>query len=657
MQEAENVYSHEEVVASDHEHWGICGIQDIVSSPLKLLIFDVDIHKAPDNFDGEHITVTTDDTPLIKSQSGGAHTYAAIRADEAGQESDFSVTTYIPFDIDIRGSYVKHHVVAPNDIPGVETDYEIKEDSRINIVEPADACEFVRYVPDLDDVDNSIALLEHNPDGGGYDGGIAIDRDVEPPEEMPTCYHRGLQVRHANPDDPDANTHKVNVLTALCGLAAGYSIDDMVEHFVDDFPPGPNADEEETRYQLKHIAEKVDGGDYSPPAISTLREYGILEDGETCNCDIAYHGGTPVTRGMTSKAAADGGVAADEGGSSGPGPTSPDGSRYEYDIEHPVYEVLPPDEGDVELHIIPINGTTVGVEVTQNGQVEYSEVLDPGFWNSRTLRGRIASETANTLTGVDHSEVKQSVKDALTQVGIDERENSEEFEEAMRTERERTLRDRTERVICHPTGDSAEWVVTMIPPEESPVTEPRELSFDEGDFNDSNAGAFRNAHLAKFFVKVEIDHEEWSNLTNYWLEQQVTDDYEPDLELDAAVDKFVDWVENLRIWADEGGFSWSSLHGYYAEDYHEEEDAVLVSGQKVADWRDQENIDPQLNLSKELRKRGIMLTSTAREEINGKRWRVWPVAADATPHTPETAHTVDSEDQDEDEEDRPEGLR
>lgn len=329
--------------------------------------------------------------------------------------------------------------------------------------------------------------------------------------------------------------------------------------------------------------------------------------------------------------------------------------RYDYNLEHPVYTILDPDEGDVEMHIIPIDGTSAGIEITQNGHVEYSEMLDRGFWNSRTIRGRVASEAANTLTGVDQGTLKQGIKDALTRVGVDEREDAETFDEKMRSEREQSLRDRTERVICHPRADNAEWVVTIAPPDESPVTEPQKLSFDQGDFVDQNAGTFKSAHLAKFFAKAELDHEEWDGLTDYWLEQQVTDDYEPDHELDAAVDKLVDWVSNLRVWADEEGFSWSSLHGYYAEDYHDGKDAVLVSGQKVVDWREGENVDPQTNLSKELRDRGVMLTATTKEKIAGKRRRVWPISAEATDHTPETAHHVDGGDGSNDE--RPEGLR
>lgn len=643
--EALNVYTHDQVVDSTHDHWGIVGIRTDAGDRVKLLIFDIDIHKAPDDFDPDHVRISDDKVPLVKSQSGGFHVYTAVRSGgEHGSESDFSTTTYLPFHIDIRGNYVKHHVVAPTEIPGVDTDYSLVNDTVIRTVEPSDACEYVWYAADVDaDPEDTQALIDHDPETGIGAGGFRFDPDTEPPEDLPTCYARGLQLRAENPDD-HPNTHKVNTLTALCGLWLRYDTDEIIEHFVEEYPPGDDLDREETEYQLGKLGEKVAADRLAPPACATLRDYGILDDGKTCDCEI-HAGADGATRWSTA-------TTNDE---SEQGDGAEDGDLIL------TYEILPEDEGDVELQLVPIDGTSVAVELRQNGHVEYSEVRDRGFWHSSTVRDRIASEAAKSLTGVEQDAVKRGVKDAITKVGIDEREEPEAFEDAMRSDREQALRDRTERVVCHPAADSAEWVVLMAPPEESEVDEPRELSFSEGDFNDANAGALRNFHLATFYEKVDLDHEEWSNLTDYWLSIQKTTEYEPDLQLDAAVEKFLDWVENLRVWADEDGFSWSNLHGYYAEDYHNGADAVLVSGQKVADWRNHERVDPQLDLSKELRERDIMLRSTTRERINGKRRRVWPIAADATDHSPETARQVDDgeggDNESESSGDRPEGLR
>jgi len=248
---------------------------------MTTLIFDLDIHKSetPEEF-GERVDVP-EDTALVKSQSGGFHVYFTVHGDRGDlKESDFEMTADVDWDIDIRGSAVSMHVAAPT-TDGVDMAYEIVQDKNVkSVIDPADAAERIQL--------DGEPLLTFNP-GRSYGGGVDIDRDVEPPEEMPTCYHRGLQVREANPDD-HGNTHKVNVLTALCGLAAGYSVDDMVQHFCHDYAPGQNADEERTKYQLSHLADHIDRGDYSPPAVSTLRDFGILDEGEGCDCDIPYHG-------------------------------------------------------------------------------------------------------------------------------------------------------------------------------------------------------------------------------------------------------------------------------------------------------------------------------------------------------------------------------
>lgn len=326
---SDDVYTHQQVVDSEHDNWGVVGCQDFDHGTLTTLVFDLDVHKAPEEFDPERVSVP-DDTLLVRSQNGGLHVYFKAHVDRGElAESDFEMTDDLGWDIDIRGSAVSMHVVAPGDIPGVDSPYEVVNDEDISaVMDPADAAERVRI--------DGEPLLEFNP-GGRIGSGVDIDRDVEPPDEMPTCYHRGLQLRHANPDE-HPNTHKVNVLTALCGLSAGYDVESVVAHFCDDYPPGKDVDRESTDYHLRHIADHIDRGDYSPPAVSTLRDFGILDDNEGCQCEIAYHGSDPdspdldVTQDMrdgADEAAAvatpdgaepaetDGGVAADPGGGGG----------------------------------------------------------------------------------------------------------------------------------------------------------------------------------------------------------------------------------------------------------------------------------------------------------------------------------------------------
>jgi hypothetical protein len=282
----EDVYTHEEVAECDWDYWAVVDAVDGEHATVSTLIFDLDVHKAPDDFDPDRVTVP-DNTALVRSQNGGWHVHFKVINCDPGElaESDFEMTTNPGWDVDIRGSAVSHHVVAPADIPGVDTPYSVENDYRVKTVtDPADAASRIRL--------DGEPLLEFSPDTS-YTGSVEIDRDVEPPEEMPACYHRGLQLREENPDD-HPNTHKVNVLTALCGLAAGYDVETVVDHFVDEYAPGPNADLDKTEYQVNHLAKKLDSGTYSPPALSTLRDYGILEEEEACDCDIPYHGSAPA---------------------------------------------------------------------------------------------------------------------------------------------------------------------------------------------------------------------------------------------------------------------------------------------------------------------------------------------------------------------------
>ena len=286
FEEIDTVYSHDEVLESDHEYWGVVGIQD---EDRYLLIFDLDVHKAPDDFDLDSIEVP-EETPIVTSQNGGKHVYFIVKSEEKGFESDFSMEYDLGWDIDIRGSYVKHHVVAPNSIPGVGGLYELTyDDSMLTVSDATGAADRIRYLDDPESNEpHGEPLLTYSP-SGGFGGDVEIDRDVEPPENMPTCYHRGLQIRQQNPEDPDVNTHKINTLTGLCGLAAGYSIDTMIEHFCKEYAPGCNADERKTRYHLEHMEAKMERGDLAPPKVRTLRNYGILESDEVCGCNIESH--------------------------------------------------------------------------------------------------------------------------------------------------------------------------------------------------------------------------------------------------------------------------------------------------------------------------------------------------------------------------------
>ena len=292
---ADEVYSHGDLEKMPGGNWAICGIRDQPHMSRALFVVDLDIHKAGADFDMNAITID-DSVPLVKSQSGGFHAYGFIINEDRGaaNESDFHVPHDLDWDVDMRGSYVNHHVVAPAEIPGVDGTYTLTNDETIpGFASVDDMLERIQY--------NGDPLVEYDPDGG-KSADLEFNRPDDAPEEFPTCYANGLALREAAPEGPDYNSHQVNVLTALCGLAAGFPAEDVAKHFAEDYPPEGDAtvsDREKTEYQVEHIARKLDNGEYSPPALSTLENAGILDSEETCDCRIDYHGGSDDETGLS----------------------------------------------------------------------------------------------------------------------------------------------------------------------------------------------------------------------------------------------------------------------------------------------------------------------------------------------------------------------
>lgn len=298
---AEHVHTHEEVQAHPEDNWAVVDIEDYSSEePRSLLIIDIDLYKADDPDEGDGVedveeavrkTGKPNGTPFAKSQSGGVHVYAWV-AEPVGSmsPSDFELADGVPYDIDVKGSAVSGHVVAPTDVPGVESSYELVQDGEIiGVIDPQDVLQDITY--------DGKQALRYRPESGGvdWDG----DLPSESPEDLPACYGRALQLRRKAPDDL-GNTHKVNLMAAMCGLAAGYDEEDVAGHMCGEYAPGGNsssADEEETKYQVDHIAGMMESGRYAPPALSTLRGYGILDDGESCgdSCPIDLHSTGPDT--------------------------------------------------------------------------------------------------------------------------------------------------------------------------------------------------------------------------------------------------------------------------------------------------------------------------------------------------------------------------
>ncbi|MFA9517288.1 hypothetical protein ACERIT_08740 [Halopenitus sp. H-Gu1] len=283
--EAEHVYTHEDVQESSHDRWGIAGMDSTenINTGFHLLIFDLDLYKT-DQVDADDVQVTdAEDVPVVKSQNGGAHLYFALH--DPVSESDINLNHDW---IDLRGSAVKSHVVAPADIPGCEdSKYDLTNDARVPV--------FLSVGEVLDRVEiRGEPIGEHDP-------ADPVDVDFargDAPDEMPDCYHAALSFRSSEAREEHPNAFKIDTFAGLLGLAAGYSVETVTEHFGEYAPFGDSTefDEQKTRKHLKRLAEKMDLAGMCPPALSTLREHGILKEEESCLCSIPYHGTRPKQR-------------------------------------------------------------------------------------------------------------------------------------------------------------------------------------------------------------------------------------------------------------------------------------------------------------------------------------------------------------------------
>lgn len=275
--DADDVYTHDEVLESDHDRWGVVGLDAPDNTEFHLFVLDLDIYKS-DEYDIDDVDITNaGDVPIVRSQNGGAHLYFALH--EPVAESDISLN----FDwIDLRGSAVKSHLVAPADVPGCEhSTYDLVNDTTIPV--------FFTVGEVLDRV-----TVDGEP-FGDHEPSDPLDVDFErgeAPDEMPKCYHSALSFRASEAREQHPNAFKIDTFAGMLGLAAGYSVDDVTEHFGEFAPSGDSSefDEQLTRDHLEKLARKLDNGVLVPPAISTLRDHGILAADESCTCSIEFHG-------------------------------------------------------------------------------------------------------------------------------------------------------------------------------------------------------------------------------------------------------------------------------------------------------------------------------------------------------------------------------
>jgi hypothetical protein len=299
----------------------------------------------------------------------------------------------------------------------------------------------------------------------------------------------------------------------------------------------------------------------------------------------------------------------------------------------PSYEVA----GGYRLQLVPISGKEAKI-VLKNGDTQvYTETVEKGSWESRQTRQKVAAAASKVVPDEDGNTVKDGVREALQQALAERDGDPDRWDRLMRSEGTQNLIDRTLDVVVYPYEDGTTWVITMRPPEESPQNEPQTFEFDGGQLNNQNPGHFLDEYVERFLVRTELDSKAWRKLTDYWLDEGEPEEPEVDVSKEAFIEGILDDLNGGAFTAVEWdgrmqAFDWGSRNAIYAGpgDGPIDEEAVLVPGRYIHEKMDDAGVE--FNLSKELRERGILLTTSERIRAgpDSQQRRVWVFDADET---------------------------
>ena len=150
---------------------------------------------------------------------------------------------------------------------------------------------------------NSATGGQTGSSGGGATGSVTAadiypgrqvddaDGPDDAPGGLPKCYRRLLTARYAEKNLPTIGNHGVNLYLAQVGIAAGYTVEECLDHLAA-FPPDGNEAGFKTAHSKGELVrtEKKHGKGLRPPGVDTLRRAGMLGVREECDDDCPIHG-------------------------------------------------------------------------------------------------------------------------------------------------------------------------------------------------------------------------------------------------------------------------------------------------------------------------------------------------------------------------------
>ena len=255
------------------------GITYVLSEDDPFVVFDGDDVRDPEtgelHSDFEKLIVGSESYTDISTSGEGAH--VIVRGEIPTNDLSIPLRDSQGFEsAKVEVFDRKRHVVMSGEhVSGTPTTIEDGQEMIDHL------CERWEETQDTEDSESDESEPETVSIPGGYEGGDA-------PDNRPRCYHAALKAREEHEGGQAWDT---NSRAGMLGLAAGYSVEQIVDDFGEHEPPY-GFDREATREYIREMK----GKDLNPPNASTLAQGGILKEPE---CDCPLHQTEGRDRGTT----------------------------------------------------------------------------------------------------------------------------------------------------------------------------------------------------------------------------------------------------------------------------------------------------------------------------------------------------------------------
>lgn len=275
---------------------------------------------------------------------------------------------------------------------------------------------------------------------------------------------------------------------------------------------------------------------------------------------------------------------------------------------------------------------------TKSGDILFRDRRNPGFWNNN----RYQSEVVNNLK--DDLAYKKEKIDKSIKKFFDKLATEKELNTKIERPLIKKIKDWTEeKVEKYPSGEETWYIIQFNPPKGGVF----EIELTKSELVKGSA-KFRIEWLSQRDKRIKITKSEWQSLCDFWLDSEEIDIVEKEKETISKSGQIckgiVKSIPNLKIYADEKKLT----RGNNSAWYDTEEEVVYVQNEVPKRIAQEENEGSGYlgEVSKELRRKGIMLEPTCEEELKVNKGNCWPFDPEKVNVTEED---IIKEDEDDDE--------